>query len=77
MEGYPFPWAIAYFEVCRLLCAGPGSRPAKYLGRVYRTLQPSQIEGATIEIAKKINKHGFGDRRALLDGHSRLVHMFI
>ncbi len=63
--GLPFPWAITYYEVRRLLCAGPGSRPAKYLGRVHRPLQPSQIEGDTIEMAKKTNKCSFGDRRAL------------
>lgn len=44
---------------------GLGSRPAKYLGREYRPLQPAQIEGDTIEMAKKTNIRSFGDSREL------------
>lgn len=47
--------------VHRLLHAGSRSWPAKYLGRVSGTLQPSQIEGDTErgeKKAKAINTHG-------------------
>lgn len=58
----------------RSLHAGPRSRPAKYLGRLFGNLPPSQIEGDAE--GGKSQRQQTSTAWVQLDGDSRLLQMF-